>query len=119
MDRKARFRQSEVVDESVPVAKPEMIPFLKKGKKWSQKMVLEACRKGLEELGGEVAGFALAVWARDGGVRTAYFLEEGGRVTDEIMPAMVGFLLERHVKAESSIRLPDDDPDDETYYIGG
>jgi hypothetical protein len=58
--------------------------------------LFEACRAALDELNGELAGFALVAWGKNGGMKSAYNASSGP-VGPALVPTLVSDALNRHV----------------------
>lgn len=54
------------------------------------------CRQAIDQMGDDIAGFALVVWDERGDLRTAYNAENGP-ISFALVPTLVSDALNRHV----------------------
>ena len=59
-------------------------------------MLFKRCRAAIDQMGDDIAGFALVVWDRDGDMRSAYDAERGP-IRAALVPTLVSDALNRHV----------------------
>jgi hypothetical protein len=62
----------------------------------TRRMLFVRCRTAIEEMGDDIAGFALVVWDKEGHLRSAYDTTRGP-IRAPLMPTLVGDALNRHV----------------------
>src|SRR5258708_5440480 len=62
----------------------------------TRRALFEACRAVADDLGDDLAGYAVIVWGKDGELRSAY--EAGqGPIKPALVPTLAGDALNRHV----------------------
>jgi hypothetical protein len=66
----------------------------------------EKCLTAADQVGEDIAGFALVVWGKEGDMRTAYNTSHGP-IGPALIPTLVSDALNRHV----AVMLVRDDPD--------
>jgi len=62
----------------------------------SRRALFDACRLLLTELDGDVAGYAIVAWSKDGELRSAYGAGQGP-IKAALVPTLAGDALNRHV----------------------
>lgn len=58
--------------------------------------LFQRCRAAIDQLGDDVAGFALVVWDNEGNMRSAYDASRGP-IRATLVPTLAGDALNRHV----------------------
>lgn len=61
-----------------------------------REMLFARCRAAIDQMGDDIAGFALVVWDQRGDMRTAYDAERGP-ISFALVPTLVSDALNRHV----------------------
>lgn len=61
-----------------------------------RKELFAACSRAAEQLGDEIAGYAVVVWGKDGEMRTAYDAQSGP-IRAPLVPTLASDALNRHV----------------------
>jgi len=61
-----------------------------------REILFARCRAAIDEMGDDIAGFALVVWDQRGGMRSAYEAERGP-ISFALVPTLVSDALNRHV----------------------
>ena len=62
----------------------------------SRRALFDACRLLLNALGGDIVGFAVVAWSKDGELRSAYDAGQGP-IKAALIPTLAGDALNRHV----------------------
>lgn len=58
--------------------------------------LFDSCRKGIEEAGDDLAGYALVTWTRSGDMHSAYDARHGP-IRDALVPTLVADAMNRHL----------------------
>jgi hypothetical protein len=61
-----------------------------------RELLFARCRAAIDQMGDDIAGFALVVWDQRGDMRTAYDAERGP-ISFALVPTLVSDALNRHV----------------------
>jgi hypothetical protein len=61
-----------------------------------REMLFTRCRAAVDQLGDDIAGFALVVWDREGNMRSAYDTTHGP-IRAPLVPTLAADALNRHV----------------------
>lgn len=67
----------------------------------ARRSLFKACRSLAEQLGDDIAGFALVAWNKEGELRSALDATQGP-ITEALVPTLAGDALNRHVTLNMS-----------------
>jgi hypothetical protein len=73
--------------------------------------LFRACRAAVDQLEGDLAGFALVAWDREGHLRSSYNAAQGP-IRAPLVPTLAADALNRHVAVMLAAQRADDDDKD-------
>lgn len=70
--------------------------------------LFQRCRAAIDQMGDNIAGFALVVWDHEGDLRSAYNAQQGP-IGPALMPTLVADALNRHVAVMLAAKRAEDE----------